>query len=60
VPPVGGNRVDAVLVDRCTIAREWAIFEAGVHDRSIRVKSVALAAIAEARVVDICDRLSER
>lgn len=55
VPPIGGDRVDPVVIDRHTAAREWAIFEAGVHNRSLRLKTAALLEIANASVGDLCE-----
>jgi len=53
VPPVGGDRVDSVLIDRRTADRDWTIFEAGVHDHSLRVKSADLVRLADASVAAI-------
>ncbi|MGZ4335667.1 MAG: aminoacyl-tRNA deacylase [Gaiellaceae bacterium] len=55
VPPIGGDRVDPVIIDRETAGREWAIFEAGVHDRSLRVKTAGLLEIANASIGDLCE-----
>jgi Ala-tRNA(Pro) deacylase len=55
VPPIGGDRVDPVVIDRQTADREWAIFEAGVHNRSLRLKTAGLLAVANASVEDICE-----
>lgn len=54
VPPLGGNRRDAVLVDRRLAEREWIVFEAGSHEESIRLAAADLVRLAEARVADIC------
>jgi len=53
VPPVGG-RDDGVVVDRRIAALERVVFEAGVHDRSARVRTADLVIRAAARVADVC------
>jgi len=53
VPPLGG-RHDQVIVDRTLAMLEDVVFEAGVHDRSARVKASDLVTLAEARVADVC------
>ena len=55
VPPVGGDRVDPVMVDRRTADREWTIFEAGVHNRSLRLKTADLVRVADASIADLCE-----
>lgn len=52
VPPVGG-RADAVVVDSRVAALEQVVFEAGVHDRSVRVTTADLISLTRARVADV-------
>jgi Ala-tRNA(Pro) deacylase len=53
VPPVGG-REDAVIVDRRLTALAKVIFEAGEHERSVRVTTAELLSATDARVGDVC------
>ncbi len=55
VPPVGGPSGDAVIVDPRVAARESVVFEAGTHDRSIRMRAADLIRATGAAVVDICE-----
>lgn len=52
VPPFGG-RSDQVVVDWRLTGAEWVVFEAGAHDESVRLRSVDLLDLAEARLVDV-------
>jgi Ala-tRNA(Pro) deacylase len=52
VPPVGG-REDAVLVDSRVAALDRVVFEAGSHDRSVRVTAAELISATRARVADV-------
>jgi Ala-tRNA(Pro) deacylase len=52
VPPLGG-REDAVVVDSRVAELEQVVFEAGGHDRSVRVKTADLLAATKARVADV-------
>ena len=52
VPPLGG-RDDAVVVDSRVAALEQVVFEAGSHERSVRVKTADLIAGTKARVADV-------
>lgn len=52
VPPLGG-REDAVVVDSRVAALDQVVFEAGSHDRSVRVKAADLIAATGARVADV-------
>jgi Ala-tRNA(Pro) deacylase len=52
VPPLGG-REDPVVVDSRVAALDVVVFEAGSHDRSVRVKTADLIAAAKARVADV-------
>jgi Ala-tRNA(Pro) deacylase len=54
VPPVGGPHQDAVLVDQRVTKEPTVVFEAGSHEHSVRVGTSSLLAMADARVVDIC------
>lgn len=53
VPPLGGGRVDRVVVDRRVAERESIVFEAGSHDESIRLKTADLVRSSRADVADI-------
>jgi Ala-tRNA(Pro) deacylase len=52
VPPVGG-RDDTVVVDSGVAALDDVVFEAGTHDRSLRVKGADLISLTRARVADV-------
>jgi Ala-tRNA(Pro) deacylase len=52
VPPIGG-REDEVVVDSRLAALDQVVFEAGSHDRSVRVKTADLIAAAKTRVADV-------
>lgn len=52
VPPLGGPD-DPVVVDRRVAELEHVVFEAGSHDRSVRVAAADLVAAAGARVADV-------
>ena len=53
VPPVGGPVGDAVVVDRELTRVEHAVFEAGVHDVSLRLRVDDLVRIADAQIAEI-------
>ena len=53
VPPLGG-RGDSVIVDRRVADHESIVFEAGAHDRSVRVDASELVTATRARVADVC------
>jgi Ala-tRNA(Pro) deacylase len=53
VPPLGG-RDDGVVVDSRVARLEQVVFEAGEHDRSIRVPTAELVSTIGARVGDVC------
>jgi Ala-tRNA(Pro) deacylase len=53
VPPLGG-REDGVVLDRRVAALEQVVFEAGEHERSVRVPTAALVSVSGARVADVC------
>jgi Ala-tRNA(Pro) deacylase len=52
VPPFGGKR-DPVILDLRLSARDSVVFEAGSHERSVRVKAVDLVRLTGAQVADI-------
>ena len=52
VPPLGG-REDAVVVDSRVAALDQVVFEAGAHDRSVRVGTADLISLTRARVADV-------
>jgi Ala-tRNA(Pro) deacylase len=52
VPPLGGKE-DAVVVDRRVAALDEVVFEAGEHDRSVRVPTDGLVSASRARVADV-------
>jgi Ala-tRNA(Pro) deacylase len=54
VPPVGGARRDAVIVDSRVAARETIVLEAGSHEQSVRIAAADLVRAAGAEVADIC------
>jgi Ala-tRNA(Pro) deacylase len=54
VPPVGGAQGDPVLVDRRVRDAGSVVFEAGVHDQSLRMAAGDLVSVAKAQVADIC------
>jgi prolyl-tRNA editing enzyme YbaK/EbsC (Cys-tRNA(Pro) deacylase) len=54
VPPVGGARHDAVIVDSRVAARESVVLEAGSHEQSVRIAPADLVRAARAEVMDIC------
>ena len=53
VPPIGG-RQDAVIVDRRIAELENVVFEAGTHDRSVRVAAADLISLTKAKIADVC------
>jgi len=53
VPPVGG-REDGVVVDRRIAELDQVVFEAGTHDRSVRVAAADLVSMTGARIADVC------
>ena len=52
VPPFGGKR-DAVILDLRLSERDSVVFEAGSHERSVRIKAADLVRLTEAQVADI-------
>ena len=56
VPPLAGPAGDAVVVDRRLLECDHVVFEAGVHDKSVRLRTEDLLTAADALVADIaCD-----
>lgn len=53
VPPLGG-RADRVVVDRRLAAQEHVVLEAGVHDRSLRLRTTELIGLVRAEIADLC------
>jgi prolyl-tRNA editing enzyme YbaK/EbsC (Cys-tRNA(Pro) deacylase) len=53
VPPLGG-RDDAVIVDGRLADLDRIVFEAGSHDRSVRVSTSELVSATGARIADVC------
>lgn len=53
VPPVGGPAGDTVVVDRELTRGEHVVFEAGVHDASLRLRVDDLVRIADAQIAEI-------
>jgi len=53
VPPVGGHE-DAVVVDSKVAELDRVVFEAGSHDRSVRVSAADLISLTKARIADVC------
>ena len=53
VPPFGGPAGDRVIVDRELTRGEHAVFEAGVHDTSLRLRVDDLVRIADAKIAEI-------
>jgi Ala-tRNA(Pro) deacylase len=52
VPPFGGKR-DAVILDLRLSERDSVVFEAGSHERSVRIKAADLVRLTQAQVADI-------
>ena len=53
VPPFGGPAGDRVVVDRRLAECDHVLFEAGVHDTSLRLRTEDLLRVADAQVADI-------
>jgi Ala-tRNA(Pro) deacylase len=54
VPPLGGARRDAVLVDSRLAAHDELVFELGTHDESVRLRTEDLLTVTTGRVADLC------
>jgi len=53
VPPIGGPPDEAV-VDRRVAGRRAIVFEAGSHDRSVKMEASDLVSLVGGRVADVC------
>jgi Ala-tRNA(Pro) deacylase len=53
VPPFGGPGGDRVVVDRALTEHDHVVFDGGVHDTALRMRSGDLIAVAEAQSADI-------
>jgi len=53
VPPFGGPGGDRVVVDRALTEQDRVVFDGGVHDTALRMRTEDLIAIAEAQPADI-------
>ena len=54
VPPVGGPDGDRVIVDTRLARLESAVFDAGSHNESVRMRTDDLLILAAAETADIC------
>jgi Ala-tRNA(Pro) deacylase len=55
VPPIGGSRADAVVVDTRIAGKDSVVLEAGSHEQSVRLRAADLVRAANAEVADICE-----
>ena len=53
VPPFGGPGGDRVVIERRLARCGHVVFDGGVHDMSLRMRTTDLIAVAQARVADI-------
>jgi Ala-tRNA(Pro) deacylase len=53
VPPFGGPAGDRVVVDRRLADDQHVVFDGGVHDTSLRMRTEDLIEVAAARIADI-------
>lgn len=53
VPPFGGPPGDVVVLDSELARSDHVVFEAGVHDTSLRVRTDDLVRVADARVAEV-------
>ncbi|HEY8704561.1 MAG TPA: YbaK/EbsC family protein [Gaiellaceae bacterium] len=53
VPPFGGPAGDRVVVDRVLTDHDHVVFDGGVHDTSLRMRTDDLIAVADAQTADI-------
>jgi Ala-tRNA(Pro) deacylase len=56
VPPLPFGHGDRVLVDIGVCGNENVLLDAGTHDESLRLRTGDLLEIAQASIVDICER----
>jgi Ala-tRNA(Pro) deacylase len=55
VPPFGGPSGDRTILDRRLATRDSLVFDAGSHERSVRLKTRDLVRLAHALIADICE-----
>jgi Ala-tRNA(Pro) deacylase len=53
VPPFGGPAGDRVVVDRSLMNQDHVVFDGGVHDTSLRMRTADLIEVADAQTADI-------
>lgn len=53
VPPFGGPGGDRIVVDRALREHDHVVFDGGVHDTALRMRTEDLIAVAEAQCADI-------
>jgi len=53
VPPFGGPAGDRVVIDRSLTDHDHVVFDGGVHDTSLRMRTDDLIAVADAQTADI-------
>lgn len=56
VPPFDGSFTDEVIVDRHLCEVDHVVFEAGTHERSIRLRTRDLIEVSDARLAEVCRR----
>jgi Ala-tRNA(Pro) deacylase len=56
VPPFGGPSGDRVVVDRTLLEHDHVVFDGGVHEVSLRMRTEDLVELAEAELVDVASR----
>jgi Ala-tRNA(Pro) deacylase len=55
VPPFGGPAGDLVVVDRSLVDNDHVVFDGGVHDTSLRMRTADLIVMAHAATADIVE-----
>lgn len=55
VPPFGGPEGDRVVIDRKLAELSHVIFDGGVHELSLRLRTADLIAVANAEIADIVE-----
>jgi Ala-tRNA(Pro) deacylase len=53
VPPFSGPAGDRVVVDRGLTNHDHVVFDGGVHDTSLRMRTADLIEVADAQTADI-------
>jgi Ala-tRNA(Pro) deacylase len=53
VPPFSGPGGDLVVVDRALTEQDHLVFDGGVHDTALRMRTAALIAVSNAQIADI-------